>query len=167
MSTRCGNHLNILPHFRRLERISHNLSTLLLHLNHTTQPKWLNLNQGVEERWLKCLPLHQPLGSTYIENKRLECPYGLKGKWHLMKGNLVWLPLHRTWRHRIGRLLRHFHVTSAMMPRAPPAIDPSLVLRQNWETLDRLASRRSKPLDLDACPMLPSSHWFCSATDKP
>jgi hypothetical protein len=34
-----------------------------------------------------------------------------------------------------------------MMPYAPPAIGPSLVLRKNWETLARLASRRSKTLD--------------------
>jgi hypothetical protein len=33
--TRYGNHLNILPLFGRLVRISHNLSTLLLHLKHT------------------------------------------------------------------------------------------------------------------------------------
>jgi hypothetical protein len=48
-STRCGNCPNILPLFGRLGRISHNLSTLLLHLKHTTPPKRLNLNQGVEE----------------------------------------------------------------------------------------------------------------------
>jgi hypothetical protein len=62
-STRYGNHTNILPLFKRLRRISHNLSTLLLHLKHTTPPKRLNLNQGVEEGWLKCLPLHQLLES--------------------------------------------------------------------------------------------------------
>jgi hypothetical protein len=38
-STRCGNRLNILSLFGRLRRISHNLSTLLLHLKHTTPPK--------------------------------------------------------------------------------------------------------------------------------
>jgi hypothetical protein len=30
--------------------------------------------------------------------------------------------------------LLHFHVTSAMMPRAPPILAPSPVLRQNMET---------------------------------
>jgi hypothetical protein len=39
-----------------------------------------------------------------------------------------------------------------MMPRAPPTVGPPLVLRPNWKTLARLASRRSKPLDPDACP---------------
>jgi hypothetical protein len=38
-----------------------------------------------------------------------------------------------------------------MMPHAPPAVVPSPVLRQNWETLARLASQRSNPLDVDAC----------------
>jgi hypothetical protein len=61
--TRCGNHPNILSLFERFGRISHNLSTLLLHLMHTTPQKRLNLNQGVEEGWLKCLPLHQSFGS--------------------------------------------------------------------------------------------------------
>jgi hypothetical protein len=31
--------------------------------------------------------------------------------------------------------LLHFHVTSTMMPHAPPVVAPSPVLRQNWETL--------------------------------
>jgi hypothetical protein len=35
ISTRCGNHPNILPLFGIFGRISHNLSTLLLHLKHT------------------------------------------------------------------------------------------------------------------------------------
>jgi hypothetical protein len=89
ISTRCGNQSNILQLFQTLGRISHNLSTLLLHLKHTTPPKSLNLNQGVEEGWPKCLPLHLPLGSIYSENKRLECLCGLKGKLHVMKGNLI------------------------------------------------------------------------------
>jgi hypothetical protein len=37
--TRCGNHPNILSLFERFGRISHNLSTLLLHLMHTTPQK--------------------------------------------------------------------------------------------------------------------------------
>jgi hypothetical protein len=120
MSTRCGNRLNILLVFGRLGRISHNLFTFLLHLKHTTPLKRLNLNQGVEEGWLKCLHLHQPLGSIYSENKILECPCGLKGKLHLMRGNLVRLPLRRTRRHRTNCLLLYFQATSVMMPRAPP-----------------------------------------------
>jgi hypothetical protein len=69
-----------------------------------------------------------------------------------MKGSLVQLPLRRTWRQQIDRLLLHFHTTSTMMPCAPPAIAPSLVLRKFWETLAWLASWRSEPLDFDACP---------------
>jgi hypothetical protein len=69
-----------------------------------------------------------------------------------MRGSLVRLPLHRTWRHRTGRLLLHFHVTSTVMPHAPPVVAPLLFLRQNWETLTRLASWWSKPLDVDTCP---------------
>jgi hypothetical protein len=69
-----------------------------------------------------------------------------------MKGSLVQLPLHRTRRHRTGHLLLDFHVTSMMMPRAPPDVAPPPVLRQNWETLARLASQWSKSLDVDACP---------------
>jgi hypothetical protein len=61
-----------------------------------------------------------------------------------MKGSLVWLPLHHLW--------LHFHATSMMMPRPPPIVAPSLVLRQNWETLAWLASWWSKPLDVYACP---------------
>jgi hypothetical protein len=68
-----------------------------------------------------------------------------------MKGSLGWLPLCRTWRHRTDRILLHFHVTSVMMTCAPPTIAPSPVLRQNWETLTRLASRWSKLPDVDAC----------------
>jgi hypothetical protein len=39
-----------------------------------------------------------------------------------------------------------------MVSRAPPAVAPLPVLRPDWETLARLDSMRSKPLDLDACP---------------
>ncbi len=39
-----------------------------------------------------------------------------------------------------------------MVPRAPPVSTPPPVFRPNWETLVRLASTRSKPLDLDMCP---------------
>jgi hypothetical protein len=84
--------------------------------------------------------------------KRLECPYGLKGKLQLTKGSLAWLPLHRTQRHWTNRLFLHFHVSFTMMPRAPLVVAPLPVLRQNLETLARLASRWSKPLDVDACP---------------
>jgi hypothetical protein len=46
--------------------------------------------------------------------------------------------------------------------------EPPPVLRLDWETLARRASRWSKPLDLDVCPALSlSSHRFCGAIDKP
>jgi hypothetical protein len=69
-----------------------------------------------------------------------------------MKGSLLRLSLRRIRHHRTNHLLLHFHVTSVMMPRALPAIASSPVLRQNWETLDRLALRWSKPSDVDVCP---------------
>jgi hypothetical protein len=65
---------------------------------------------------------------------------------------LVRLPLRRTRRHRTDHLLLHFHATSMMMPRAPPAVAPSPVLSQNRETLARLALRWSKPPDVNVCP---------------
>jgi hypothetical protein len=86
------------------------------------------------------------------ENKRLECSCGLKWKLLLLKGSLVRLQLSRTQRHRTNRLSLLFHTTSAMMPHAPSAIAPLPVLRQNWKTLVLLASRWSKPPDVDACP---------------
>jgi hypothetical protein len=47
-------------------------------------------------------------------------------------------------------------------------VTPPLVLRQNWKTLVQLASRRSKPPDLDAGPTPSlSSHRLCGTTDKP
>jgi hypothetical protein len=48
-----------------------------------------------------------------------------------MKGSMVQLPLHGTRHHRIDYLLIHFHLTSVMMPHAPPVVAPSPVLRQN------------------------------------
>jgi hypothetical protein len=69
-----------------------------------------------------------------------------------MNGSLIWLSLRCTRHHRIGHLSLHFHTTSKMMPHAPPIVAPLLVLRQNWETLALPASRRSKPLDFNACP---------------
>jgi hypothetical protein len=69
-----------------------------------------------------------------------------------MKGTLVRLPLRCTQRHQTDHLLLQIHMTSAMMPHAPPTVAPSPILRQNWETLAWLASRWRKPPDLDACP---------------
>jgi hypothetical protein len=54
-----------------------------------------------------------------------------------------------------------------MVPHAPPAVAPPLVFRLDFETLARLASTRSKLLDLDACLTLTSFRRFCDATDKP
>jgi hypothetical protein len=54
-----------------------------------------------------------------------------------------------------------------MVPRAPSVIAPPPVLRQDWETLAWLASRRSKTLNLDACLVPYFLRRFCGATDKP
>jgi hypothetical protein len=146
--TRCKNHPNFLPHFGRLGR---SLISLLSSLRHEAHPHLAKCRPKAKGVGKGCLP-QQPYGSIYSENKRLECPYGLKGKLHLIKGSLVWLPLRRTWCYRSYHFLLHFHATSTTMPHTPPTITPSLVLSQKSETLARLASRWSKPLDVDACP---------------
>jgi hypothetical protein len=92
------------------------------------------------------------MGLFIAKTKRLECLYGPKGILQLMKSSLVRLLLHHTRRHRTDHLLLYFYVTSAMIPCAPADVAPPSVLRQNWKTLARLASRRSKPPDVDACP---------------
>jgi hypothetical protein len=78
-------------------------------------------------------------------------PYGLKGKLQLLEGSLVRLPLRRTQRHWTDHLLFHFHATSMIIPRAPPVVAHSPVLRQNWKPLARLASRRSMPPNVNMC----------------
>jgi hypothetical protein len=99
----------------------------------------------VGEGWLNACLSTNPWGSIYSENKRLEYPFGLEGKLHLMNDSLVWLPLRHIRHNRTNHLLLHFHMTSTMMPHAPPAITPPPVLRQNWEILAWLASRRCHP----------------------
>jgi hypothetical protein len=59
--------------------------------------------------------------------------------------------------HLLVRLRLDPHVTSKMVSRALPTVTPPPVLRPNWETVARLASMRSKPLDLSACLALSSS----------
>jgi hypothetical protein len=54
--------------------------------------------------------------------------------------------------HDVVRLQLEFDTTSTMVPPAPPVVAPPPGLRSDWETLIQLASMRSKPLDLDACP---------------
>jgi hypothetical protein len=53
-----------------------------------------------------------------------------------------------------------------MVSHAPPTIVPPTVLRPDWETIVWLASRRSKPLDLDACPAPSSLRRFCGTIKK-
>jgi hypothetical protein len=77
-----------------------------------------------------------------------------------MKGSLVWLPLCCIRCHQTDLLLLHFHATSVMMPHASPTIAPLPVLWQKSETLARLASRRSNPSDVDACP---DTIFICSS----
>jgi hypothetical protein len=146
--TRCGNHSNILPLFKRLGRSLTSLLSSLRHESHPHLAKWSPKAWRVGEGFLP----QQPMVLFIVNTKRPECPYGLKGKLQLMKGSLVCLPLHRTRHHRADHLLLHFHVTSIMMPRAPPAIARPPVLRQNWETLAWLASWWSKLPVVNACP---------------
>jgi hypothetical protein len=51
--------------------------------------------------------------------------------------------------HRLIHLQLDPDAPSVMVPHAPPTVAPPPVLRPEWETLVWLASRRSKPLDLD------------------
>jgi hypothetical protein len=53
------------------------------------------------------------------------------------------------------------------MPHAPLVVASSPVLRPDWETLARLASIRSKPLNLDTCLTPSYIRRFCGTTDKP
>jgi hypothetical protein len=52
------------------------------------------------------------------------------------------------------------------MLRAPLIVVPPPVLRQDWESISRLAFNRIKPLDLDACLIPTFIRRFCGATDK-
>jgi hypothetical protein len=56
---------------------------------------------------------------------------------------------------------------SVMMPYTSPVVMSPPVLRSDWKTLTRLASTRSKPLNLNACPASTSLHRFCGTTNKP
>jgi hypothetical protein len=96
-----------------------------------------------------------------VKDKRLECPYGLKGKLHLMKRSLVWLTPRRTRRLRTGHLLLHFHATTMMMPCAPPVVAPSPVLRYNWKTLaDLLPDKASHRMFTRVLTPSSSAHRF-------
>jgi hypothetical protein len=108
------------------------LSSLLYDMKHTHTYQ----NEDLSQRgWERDASHNSPIVLFIAKIKRLECLYGLKGKLHLIKGSLVWLPLRRIRHHRTDHLSLHIHVTSVMIPRAPPAVAPLPVLRQNWETL--------------------------------
>jgi hypothetical protein len=54
-----------------------------------------------------------------------------------------------------------------MVPRAPPTVATLPVLRSDWETLPRLTSTWSKPLDLYVCPTsLPSVGFEAQTTNR-
>jgi hypothetical protein len=111
---------------------------------------------------------NSPMVLFIVKTKRLECPYGLKGKLQLIKCSLVRFSLCHTRHYRIDRLLLHFHATSTMMPHAPSVVAPSPVMRQNWEMIVWLALRQSKPMDVDACPhtiFIRSSVFRCKPTN--
>jgi hypothetical protein len=125
------------------------LSSLLYDMKHTHTYQNEDLSQM---GWESDASHSSPIVLFIAKTKILECPCGLKGKLHLMKGSLVRLPLRCIRCHRTDCLLLVFHASSAMMPRSPSAVAPSPVLRQNWKTLARLASWWSKLPDVDACP---------------
>jgi hypothetical protein len=103
------------------------LSSLTPRSTPTPLKKPLRLGGG--RGMVECFLSTNPWGPIYSKNKRLECRCGVKGKLHLMNGSLVRVPLRSTRRHRTDRLLLHFHVTSTMIPRAPPAVAPPPVSR--------------------------------------
>jgi hypothetical protein len=84
--TRCGKHPNILPLFERLRR---SLTSLLSSLRHEAHPH-LAKNENLKQRGSERDASHNsPMVLFIVKTKRLECPYGLKGKLHLMNGSLV------------------------------------------------------------------------------
>jgi hypothetical protein len=112
----------------KIGEISH-FSPLLSKTWSTPTPK---KNEVLKQRgWERDISHNIAMVLFIAKTKRLECPYGLKGKLRLMKDSLVWLPLHRTRRHRTDHLLLHFQATSVMLPCAPPAVAPSPVLWKN------------------------------------
>jgi hypothetical protein len=115
------------------------------------------------EKWQGAPFLYGPIYRPKQKTKWLKCPWGLiEWKWQ-SKGSRV----RRSPSHRPVHLLLDSDATSAMVPRAPPAVTPPPVLRPDWETLVQLASMWSRSLDLDTCPALTSLHRFCGSTDKP
>jgi hypothetical protein len=128
--TRCGNHSNILPLIGRLRR---SLTSLLSSPRHDAHPH-LAKQRLKSKGGGRGIPPTTTLWLYLWQKQKTRMLLWAKEKLHLMKGRLIWLPLCRTRWHQTNRLMLHFHVTSMMMPRAPPAVAPSPVLRQNWET---------------------------------
>jgi hypothetical protein len=100
------------------------------------------------EKSLGAESLYGPIYRHKKKIKWLQCPNGLIEWKQQSKGSRLWWTLS----HWPVRLQLDSNATSMMVPHAPPTVAPMPVLRQDWETVDRLASTRSKPLDLDMCP---------------
>jgi hypothetical protein len=108
------------------------LSSLLYDMKHThTWQKWKPKVKGVGEGSRLALSHSSPMVLFICENRRVECPGGLKWKLLLLKGSLVWPQLCCTGLNQTNCLLLLFHMTSVMMPRALSVITPPPVLRQN------------------------------------
>jgi hypothetical protein len=111
------------------------LSSLLYDMKHThTWQKWKPKVKWVGEGSRLVRSHNIPMVLFIYENKRLECPCGLKWKLLLMKASLIQLQLRHTWRHWTDRLSLLFHVTFVMMPRAPSTAAPPSVLRQTGKS---------------------------------
>jgi hypothetical protein len=81
-SIRCGNHPNNLPLFGRSGRSLTSLLPYLRHEAYTTPSK----NEDLQPRgWERDTSHNSPMVLFIVKAKRLECPYGLKGKLQIMK----------------------------------------------------------------------------------
>jgi hypothetical protein len=108
-------------------------------------------------------PLYGLIYSAKQKAKWLLCPYVLI-HW---KRQRYRSRVRRSPSYRPVRLQLASDATSVMVPCAPPAVVPLPVFKPDWETLVRLASTWSKPLDPDVCPTPTSLCRFCGATNKP
>jgi hypothetical protein len=104
--TRCGNHPNILPLFGRFGRSHTSLLSSLRHEAHTTPSK----NEDLKLKgWERDTSHNSTMVLFIAKTKRLECPYGLKEKLHLMK--VVWSDFHCAAPDAIEPTIFHFTST--------------------------------------------------------
>jgi hypothetical protein len=84
--TMCETHPNILSLFGRLGR---SITSLLSSLRHEAHPHVSKMKSKRLGGWERDASHNSPMVLFIVKTKRLEHPYGLKEKLHLMKGSLV------------------------------------------------------------------------------